>query len=187
MIPSSSLIITEDGKRATGLSVATMRKLMKMRQVKRSLPEEKEKNDLSGMELPSDTFVKETADRLPFIAEIEDDEKSVAVSSNTSSNVHQKDFAVETDDDDGKEFNIPTTSGMTVNSDESPVIEETERCKTATNHAIVIAHEIPQHLKQYAVSDEKQPSTTKDDKSLKRKRTRIRDVTLSKQQKVLYY
>ncbi|OZC06483.1 FHA domain protein, partial [Onchocerca flexuosa] len=181
-LPTLKISSNQDGKRATGLSLATMKKLMKMRQVKRSLPEEKGRNDVLGMEL-SDTFIKETTDRLPFIAEIEDNEKPLAISSNTSSNVHQQGFAVETNDDDGKEFNNPTTSVMVINSNESSVIEEIDKCKMATNHEITMAHGIPQDVEQCAVYDEKQPFTIKDDKSLKRKRTRIRDVTLSKQLK----
>lgn len=80
------------------LSAATMKKLMKMRQVKKSLPEEKERTEPLGMELPSDTFINETSDRLPFIAEVEDDEKAIDDCGNASSSVRQQDFRAETND-----------------------------------------------------------------------------------------
>lgn len=77
------------------LSAATMKRLMKVRQVKRSLPEEKEP---LGMELPSDSFIKETADKQPFIAEVEDDEKSFNSSDNTAFDVKPRDFITKADD-----------------------------------------------------------------------------------------
>ncbi|VIO92051.1 FHA domain containing protein [Brugia malayi] len=180
-LPALKTSSNQDGKRAVGsLSAATMKKLMKMRQVKRLLPEEKERNEQLGMELPSDTFIKETIDRLPFIAEIEDDEKAITGSGNASSNVHQQDFPVETDDANRMEFNVPTTSAVISNT-EGTLAEETEKDETVIVSSAV-AQEVQQHA-QCIISDEKTSSTIKDDRSLKRKRIRIRDTTALKQQK----
>lgn len=77
-----------------------------------------------------------------------------------------------------KESSIPTTSTMVSNSDELSVINEVEK-----NDAAIIPSTLAQK-----VADEKQASTVDDEKSLKRKRIRTRNVTTSsKQQKVSYY
>uniref|UniRef100_A0A1I7VGJ7 FHA domain-containing protein n=1 Tax=Loa loa TaxID=7209 RepID=A0A1I7VGJ7_LOALO len=177
-LPTLKTQSIQDGKRAMGsLSTATMKKLMKMRQAKKSLPEKIERSESLGMELPLDTFIRETADRLPFIAEVEDDEKTVD-SVNTASNGHRRDLAVATNASGGKESNISTTLAVVSNT-EKVINEEKDETTIAPS---TVAQEIPQHM-QSAVSDEKQPSTTKNDNPLKRKRIRIRDVTSSKLRK----
>ncbi|KAL4003265.1 FHA domain family protein [Acanthocheilonema viteae] len=178
-LPALKAPTIQDGKRAMGsLTAATMKKLMKMRQAKRSLPGEKERNEPLEMELSSDTFIKETADKQPFIAEIEDDEKSC--NSNISSDIRQRDFPAKAHDADGEEFNIPTA--VVSISEESSVIEEIEKNEAAIVSS-TLAQKVPQRV-QCIVSGEKQASLVKDDRSLKRKRIRTRDVTSSKQQKV---
>lgn len=67
---------------------------------------------------------------------------------------------------------------MVSNSDELSVINEVEK-----NDAAIIPSTLAQK-----VADEKQASTVDNEKSLKRKRIRTRNVTTSsKQQKVSYY
>ncbi|VDK83460.1 unnamed protein product [Litomosoides sigmodontis] len=176
-LPTLKTSTNQDGKRTTGsLSTATMKKLMKIRQAKKSVPEEKERNEPLGMELPSDTFIKEIADT-PFIAEVENDEKSFSGSDNTLSATHFIKKAVAAD---GKEFNTPTTSAM-VSSEELSVIEETNKNETSSS-PLRNAQEVSKHV-QHSVSDDMQASITKDDRPLKRKRVRTRNVPSLKQQK----
>ncbi|KAM3722932.1 Uncharacterized protein ACO02O_06225 [Dirofilaria immitis] len=170
---------------AGSLSAATTKKLMRMRQAKKSLPKEKRVNDLLEMELPAHTFTKETVDRVHFVMENEDDEKLVAGSGNTSSNVHQRDFSAVTDGSDRKQFNIPTISTVITDSGELSVAEEIEKNETAIV-SLAVTHKEPQHVNQCTISDKKLLSTIKDDRSLKRKRIRIRDVTSAKQKNVDY-
>uniref|UniRef100_A0A0R3RW07 FHA domain-containing protein n=1 Tax=Elaeophora elaphi TaxID=1147741 RepID=A0A0R3RW07_9BILA len=175
----------QDGKRATGsLSAATMKKLMKMRRAKKSLPEEKERNEPLGMELPSDTFIKETIDNQPFVAEVDDGEKAISGSDNTLSDVCGQGFIVKADDANGEGLNTPTTSTLVSNSEESYVIEESRKSETAI-FPLAVAQKVPQHV-QCVVLDEKQAPKIKDDRSLRRKRIRTRGIT-SKQQKSGYY
>ncbi|CAG9536161.1 unnamed protein product [Cercopithifilaria johnstoni] len=172
-LPTLKASTNQDDKRAVGsLSAATMKKLMKMRQTKRSHPEEKERNESLGMELPSNAFIKKTADQ-SFIAEVEDDEKSCNSSGNISSGICLRDFAARADDANGKEFNIPTSSSMVSSPEKLLVIKETEK-----NEAAIVPLTVAEKC---TISDEKQAS--KDDKSLKRKRIRTRNLPLSKQQK----
>lgn len=60
------------------------------------------------------------------------------------------------------------------------MIEKAEKDETVIV-PLTVAQEMPQHVQ----SNEKQPFSIKDDRSLKRKRMRTRNITSSKQQKVL--
>lgn len=76
-----------------------MKKLMKIRRTKKPIQEEKERNESLGMELPSDTFIKEISDTQPFVVEVENDEKSFNGSDNILSATH---FITKADDADEK-------------------------------------------------------------------------------------
>lgn len=65
------------------------------------------------------------------------------------------------------------------------MIEETMKNEAASS-PLNVAQTVSQHV-EHTVSDDMQASVTKDNKSLKRKRIRTRNVPSSKQQKVLYY
>uniref|UniRef100_A0A915PSS7 FHA domain-containing protein n=1 Tax=Setaria digitata TaxID=48799 RepID=A0A915PSS7_9BILA len=174
IIPPSS----QGGSRAAGsLSATTIKKLMKIRQTKRSILDEKERDVQLGMELPPDTFIKETGDKVPFVAEVEDDEKPVNDDINISSSVRQRDFLTETDAE--SELNIPS---MAPNSEERPVIREFDKCEADLVTASNAGYEVPQHADN-AVSNKTQILIAKDDRSSKRKRIRIRDTVTSKREK----
>lgn len=74
-----------------------MKKLMKVRQAKRSLLEEQKRNKPLGMEVPSDIFIKETVDS-PFTAEVDE----IDHFDSTSSCARRQDFGAETNDFGGK-------------------------------------------------------------------------------------
>ncbi|MCP9258357.1 FHA domain protein [Dirofilaria immitis] len=112
---------------AGSLSAATTKKLMRMRQAKNHFQKKKE---------------------VHFVMENEDDEKLVAGSGNTSSNVHQRDFSAVTDGSDRKQFNIPTISTVITDSGELSVAEEIEKNETAIV-SLAVTHKEPQHNVDY--------------------------------------